>query len=250
MSFQTIYGVVFDLLGTLALTTRPVEAVRRQGVLRSVDFLRKQGLDLPYDEFVDAYIDALAFAERKSSVEQEEHLATDTLIFLLQFYNYSHVPGDLIRRAVDLTFAPDLETYALDPQAIPVLTSLRRREVRLGLLTNAQDDRSVQALVEHLGLVPHFDLIVTSAAAGERVRKPNREAWVPFLRAWDLEPHELVMVGDDLVEDVLGALNAGTWTIWLKRTSAGSELERAIRPDAIVTTLETVPAVIDRWEEE
>jgi len=223
--------------------------MREEGVAAAVRFLGEQGLALPQEEFHKAYLDALAFAERKSSVEQEEHLATDTLVFLLQFYGYVNLPAELIRQAVDYTFAPDLSAYEVDSAAFEVLEGLRRREMKLGLLVNSQDEPAELRLIEKLGLLPYFHDIVISAGHEERWRKPRREAWLSFVEKWDMQPHELVMVGDDLVEDILGALNAQMWTIWLRRHSAGSELERAIHPDAIITDLVDVITVIDRWEQ-
>ncbi len=248
VGFQTIYGVIFDLRETLALSTRPVAEIRREGVRRAVDFLIAQGMDLPREEFEQAYMEALQFAERKSSVEQQEHLASDTLVFLLQFYNYPHPSAELVQEAVRYTFEPDMDAYVVDPEAWSLLEHLHRREIKIGLLVNAQDDEAERRLVQHLGLAPYFDLIVTSAGQPDRPRKPNTRAWQPFIDAWDTRPHELVMVGDDLVEDILGALNARMWAIWVRRTSAGSELERAIRPDAAVNGLADVRQVLEEWE--
>lgn len=246
---QTLYGVVFDLTGTLTYLTRPEAELIQAGAIRAVDYLIAQGMSLPREEFTEKFIAARAFARHKSELEQEEHLATDTLAFLLQFYGYPKADRRLIRQAVDLAFAPEVEAHALYADARDTLEALRARGIRLGVLANAQDDRAVQRIVRRLGLDALIDLVVTSAGTEDRHRKPRPDAWALLWQAWDLLPYEMVMVGDDLVEDILGALNAQMWTIWVRRGAAGSELEQAIRPDATVTALAETPAVLQRWEE-
>lgn len=246
--FQTLYAVVFDLIGTLTLLEEAEDTLLRQGIQDALTFLRDAGVRVPEEEFAEKYLEALRFAARKSALEQEEHLATDTLTFLLQFYDYPRVPAETVVAAVDRVFRPWVEAQRLDPAARRVLRALRERGMRVGILANAQHDRAVRQVVARLGLSDLVDLVVTSGEEAERPRKPNPEAWRPFWEAWDVLPYEAVMVGDDLVEDILGALNAQMWTIWLKRRGAGSELERAIRPDAVVTDLADVVSVIDRWE--
>ncbi len=248
-TFQTLYGVIFDLTGTLTTLADTEEALLQVGVEEALTFLAEQGIRLPREEFREKYLEALKFAARKSSLEQEEHLATDTLTFLLQFYDYPHVPAEVVQAAVDLVFAPWVAAHRLHPKAHDVLRTLRRRGLRVGILANAQHDRAVRQVVSRLGLTEVVDLVVTSGEAAERPRKPNPAAWEPFWQAWDMLPYEAVMVGDDLVEDVLGALNAQMWTIWVRRRPAGSELERAIRPDAVVKDLPDVLGIIERWEQ-
>ncbi len=245
--FRTLYAVIFDLEGTLALLEGDEQSLLQVGIRSAVCFLREEGVDLP-EEFEDKYLEALKFAQRKSALEQEEHLATDTLVFLLQFYGHVNLDPGLIQRAVDVTFAPLVEAYVLDPEAEEVLRVLRAQGMRLGILTNAGDENVLGRLVHRLGLDALVDKVVTSVNTPGRARKPNMEAWAPFWDAWDVLPYEAVMVGDDLVEDILGGLNASMWTIWLRRAPAGSELERAIRPDATVARLGDVPAIIEGWE--
>ncbi len=248
--FQTLYGVIFDLLGTLTYLEEDERVLLRRGVQDALHFLQEQGIRLPQKEFSEKYLEALQFAARKSALEQEEHLATDTLTFLLQFYDYPRLDPGLVQAAVDRVFTPWVQAQRLHPGARDVLRTLRRRGMRVGILANAQHDRAVREVVVRLGLDEVVDLVVTSGEEAERPRKPNVAAWAPFWEAWDMFPYEAVMVGDDLVEDILGALNAQMWTVWVKRTSPGTELERAIRPDAVVADLAEVPTVIARWEDE
>ena len=249
MTFPTLYAVIFDLENTLTRLSDPVQTLRARGAAAATDVLIAAGLDLPREEFASKYAEALAFAERKSMLEQEEHLADDTLVFLLQFYGYPRPDPALVRRAVDATFAPFVDAQRLYEDALATLGRLRARGLRLGILTNAQDDAAARRVVARLGLDAAVDLVVTSAGMEGRHRKPAVEAWDPFWQAWDVLPYEAVMVGDDLVEDILGGLNAQMWTIWVRRAAAGSELERAIRPDAVARSLAEVPDIIARWEE-
>ncbi len=250
MTFRTLYAVIFDLGETLARLTESEDNLKREGAQAAAEFLIRSGMNLPREEFVDKYVEALNFAARKSMLEQEEHVASDTLVFLLQFYGYPRPDRAVIQEAVRRTFQPWVEAHVLDEDALSVLSALREQGLRLGILANGQDEAAVWEVVSRLGLDALVDAVMVSAGMEERPRKPNVTAWDPFWKAWDILPYEAVMVGDDLVEDILGGLNTGMWTIWLRRKPAGSELERAIQPDAVVTRLAEVPDVLERWETE
>ena len=86
--------------------------------------------DLP-DEFPHHLVEARRFAETKSDDEQEEHTADDALSFLLQFSNYpaSRMNEEVLRRAVDLFYAPEMTAWEPMPGAIDLLQRLARRRI-------------------------------------------------------------------------------------------------------------------------
>jgi FMN phosphatase YigB (HAD superfamily) len=79
------------------------------------------------------------------------------------------------------------------------------------------------------------------------MRKPNPALFEMVLRAWSLAPQDVVMVGDTLGADILGAQNAGIHQVWLT-TDADTPANRAhagtIIPEAVASTLAEVPSVL------
>jgi FMN phosphatase YigB (HAD superfamily) len=63
----------------------------------------------------------------------------------------------------------------------------------------------------------------------------------------EVKPDEAVMVGDTLTADILGAQNTGMYGIWITRRAHRPEnlnLKVSITPDAVIGTLDELPAAI------
>ena len=92
-----------------------------------------------------------------------------------------------------------------------------------------------------------FDKILTSA--GEGIRKPNPQIFQKLLDYWDLLPTQAAMVGDTLGADILGAKNAGIFSIWITRradTPANHAHGDTIHPDATIDALNELPGLLDQ----
>lgn len=123
------------------------------------------------------------------------------------------------------------------PDVLPALTGLAGR-YRLGLLSNGN------GYPERAGLAGVFDAVVFSAEHG--CEKPDPALYAIAARRVDIDPSALVMVGDSLPNDVVGAQRAGWCGIWLNR--AGSPPPDGVRPDATVTQLGELLPVLDRFD--
>jgi HAD superfamily hydrolase (TIGR01458 family) len=76
--------------------------------------------------------------------------------------------------------------------------------------------------------------------------KPTAAYFQAALRLLDLPPDRVAMVGDDIVNDVLGAQDAGITGI-LVRTGKFREIDLAVaEPDHVVDSLADVPALVAR----
>jgi HAD superfamily hydrolase (TIGR01549 family) len=80
----------------------------------------------------------------------------------------------------------------------------------LGLLAN-QLRESVDALSAR-GLRRHFRVLALSELVEHKKPEPGIFAWA--LREADCAPHEAVMVGDRIDNDIVPARRAGMWTVW------------------------------------
>ena len=81
---------------------------------------------------------------------------------------------------------------------------------------------------------------MVSCEAG--VAKPDPEIFARTLEALEVAPAAVVMVGDNLATDMLGANRAGVRAIWIRR--AGQPLTADVRPDATITTLDDLAALL------
>lgn len=89
------------------------------------------------------------------------------------------------------------------------------KDYQLLLLTNGSPDLQKTKLAITPELVSYFDKIVISGDFGKG--KPDPAIFEHALSLMSLTKEEVIMVGDNLMTDVLGANRAGIKTIWINR---------------------------------
>jgi len=125
------------------------------------------------------------------------------------------------------------------PETVTVLEKLHGR-YGLGLVTNTDGLAGMKTLrLKASGLENFFEAVVV---AGEDVaeKKPSP---VPFLHAAKLlnvKPNECLMIGDDPVNDVVGAKAAGMKAALLDPTRSKKS---PIKPDVIITNLTQILSI-------
>ncbi|MDQ1145650.1 putative hydrolase of the HAD superfamily [Bacillus sp. SORGH_AS 510] len=86
---------------------------------------------------------------------------------------------------------------------------------QLLLLTNGSPDLQNAKLAITPELIPYFDHIVISGDFGRG--KPDPSIFEHALSRMSLKKDEVLMVGDNLMTDILGANRAGIKTVWINR---------------------------------
>lgn len=128
------------------------------------------------------------------------------------------------------------------PEVEEVLKTLQE-SYQLALLTNGAADMQRDKIAgSHLE--PYFKTIVISGEVG--IGKPDPQIFRLALTPLAAQPSEAVMVGDSLFRDISGAQQTGIKAIWINRCGM-NEPEAAIIPDAQITSLTRLPAVLARW---
>ena len=165
------------------------------------------------------------------------------------------VDRDLPKRVPDETLSALLDAYArpvlqvppaVDDGARAALERLRAQGVALALLSNTMRSpgTTLRKLLEQFGLLDCFAHTTFSDEVG--VRKPAAEIFTLTLRALGVPPQAAVHVGDDAILDVHGARAAGMRVVQV--TNASLRALGAQRPDAVVTSLASLPDAIARLE--
>ncbi len=159
---------------------------------------------------------------------------------------FAHVTDAVIRSALDALFAVTQENWVLEEDALLTLKLLESAGYRMGLVSNAGDNRDVFQLVERFRIEPYFDFILTSAACS--YRKPHPRIFELALMHWSIPAQDTVMVGDTLEADILGAQNVGLYNIWIKRRARNLDVKPLIQPDFSVSTLLEIPQHLGRLD--
>jgi|JI10StandDraft_1071094.scaffolds.fasta_scaffold192329_2 HAD superfamily hydrolase (TIGR01509 family) len=249
-----VVGVIFDFDETIAVRTRPLDQLMAEGAALAAAYMRSTGMELA-DDIAHHIVEARRFGEEKSEEEQEEHLADDALSFLLQFVGYpiSRMDADVLQRAVDLLFAPEMTAWALRPGAVAALQSLQAAGLQVALLANHSCDRVFQRTVDYLKIRPFFDVCLSSSSV--EYRKPDIRFFELVLERWGALPHEVVVIGDSLKHDIAAGLELGALTVLaVGATSSQVELDNqllaaSVLPDAVIEELAQVPALVERWRD-
>ena len=251
-TLSLVRGVIFDFDQTLAELARPLADLMLEGAQSAAAYMRSTGMELP-DDFANNIVEARRFSEEKSEEEREEHIADDAMSFLLQFFGYpaSRMDPDVLRRAVDLFYAPEMTAWQLRPGVQEMLTALSAAGYSLALIANYNCDRVFQRIVDYLGLRPCFDVCLSSAAV--EFRKPDPRIFEIALTRWDALPYEIVVVGDSLRHDIGGGLETGALTVLVEGATTAQVahdntlVAGEIVPDARLSDLTQLPTLINAW---
>jgi putative hydrolase of the HAD superfamily len=161
--------------------------------------------------------------------------------------------GELFSRAgVELSQAL-LDTYfqaweqhtLTDPDAPEVLRELRRRGIKIGVLSNTMWPRDRHELIfSRDGILDLIDGAVYSSEIPWT--KPHPEAFRAAIAAVGAtRPQDCVYVGDRPFDDVHGAHQAGLRTVLVPHSDVPAYEGAA--PDAVIQRLADLIEVIDRW---
>ncbi|WP_203364453.1 HAD-IA family hydrolase [Bacillus sp. REN10] len=125
-------------------------------------------------------------------------------------------------------------------ETFQVLDTLKDKGYRLLLLTNGAPSLQLEKLTMTPELVPYFEHIVISGNVG--FGKPDPVIFEHALRLMDLSPQDVVMVGDNLSTDILGATRMKMDSVWIDHKD-GKHVEEA-KPTYTVNKLQELLGII------
>jgi putative hydrolase of the HAD superfamily len=230
LSFMAVRAVIFDWGGTLTPW---------HGVDRGALWQQACAPHFPADRAA-AVAAALLAAEDGCWARCESAHSSATLAHI---FSAAGVTGaeELIETYFE-QWAP--HTYT-DPDVAPLLRLLRERSIKVGVLSNTVWPRALHERVFHRdGVLELIDGAVYSSEIP--YTKPHPEAFLAAMAAIGVtDPASCVFVGDRPFDDIYGAGRVGMRTVFIPHSGlpafAGSV------PDAVISRLAELPALLDRW---
>lgn len=120
----------------------------------------------------------------------------------------------------------------LIPDAVPLLQTLHSLGSPIGVLSNGFREIQYRKM-DAAGLTPYIDLVVLSDDIG--INKPDPRIFdYAVSRTSEPNPGSHLIIGDNPLTDIAGALHAGWQAIWFDRTRSATPCPRGA---AHVTTL-------------
>lgn len=237
-----LQAILFDLGDTLMYSANAWPPVFERAGQALAHSLCLNGLPLNCETFGAEFRQKL----EEYYVDRDRHLfelsTTAVLEQLLAEKGCKNVAEQTLRAALDDFYAITQQNWLLEADATSTLAELQSAGYRLGLVSNAGDNRDVFQLVEKFGIEPYFDFVLTSAACS--YRKPHPRIFELALAHWGYMPDQAAMVGDRLDADVGGSKMLGMFSIWIKRR-ARNQTPGPTPPDAIVETLSAIPPLLN-----
>ena len=167
-----------------------------------------------------------------------------------QMVNLKEVRLMAFRRTLDFVGASDAsfatrlnDTYVrhrfedvrLYDDVMPTFAALSPHFV-IGLISNAN------SYPKHCGLEDVFRFALFAHECG--FEKPDPGMFDIAMKQTDCSKDAFIHVGNSLEDEVVGARKAGIKSVWLNRN--GAENTSGIKPDAVISTLCELPALLER----
>jgi len=232
--------VLFDLGNTLLYSPATWQPIFERANNAMLNVLLQNGVELERTQFL---VEIQSHLNEYYAQREEDYKERTWMVSLREFLaakGYTDISDPILRAALDAFFAVTQTNWVIEEDATPTLQRLKENGFRLGLVSNAADDKNVQQLVDCWGLRPYFEFIITSAACG--VRKPRPEIFQLALDHFNSHPKKTAMIGDTPIADIQGANRMGIYSIWIKRRAV--KTASAFPPRAIIERLEELPDLL------
>ncbi|MCD6547642.1 MAG: TIGR02253 family HAD-type hydrolase [Nanoarchaeota archaeon] len=205
---------------------------------------------------VAAMIDAGLKVSRKKIISEIDKIYREKGI------EYQKVFDDLLKRLIGKVdykiLASGISAYRkiknahLDPYptVIPTLTKLLKKGYKLGIISDAPKlqiwTRLCDTKLQHF-----FDFVIS---AEDTKKKPSTLPFRYALKELKLKPHEVLMVGDSIEKDIIGAKKIGMKTalarygkvkekiVGVKRTKEKID----VKPDFVLTKFEDILKIVEK----
>jgi putative hydrolase of the HAD superfamily len=216
-----VKAIVFDAVGTLIYADPPVAEVYHLAGWQ-------HGSELSRDEVARRFRAAFTQSEagedltRPATSESHERQRWQQIVATV-FDDVPDPGGPLFRQLLQHFAQP--EHWRMFDDAAAVLDELAGRGIRLAIASNF--DRRLHSICHGHAPLRRCERCFISSEVGHP--KPDRRFFAAIESQLGLSPAELLLVGDDWTNDILGARAAGWQTVWLSRKASPPAAEPQVR---------------------
>jgi len=215
-----IKAVFFDWFHTVALFDPPRENLQCQA-------LQEFGIELPPDRLSqglliadkDWFIEDNRSRIKDRSREEQLEVALRYEEIVLRTAGASASRELLIKVIEKINQLHQGITFVLFDDVLPTVKTLKKRQLVMGLISNATQD--MLSVYKKLGLEPYLDFVVNSQEVG--CNKPAAPIFLAALEKAGVEASEAIHVGDQYELDVVGAQGVGIKPILIDRFDVSPE---------------------------
>lgn len=232
---KNIKGIIFDYGGTIDTNGT------HWGKLLEEEY-RKAGTNISTELFREAYVYAERALAKAPIITPCDtfHTLLDKKTTLQAQYLAQHnatITTEQRETITNSSYQRVLDTLATT-RAIVERLSMR---YPLVLVTNFYGNMPV--VLKEFSLDKYFPHIIESSVVG--LRKPSPALFALGVKALNLQPEEILVIGDSYRKDIYPALTLGCKAVWLKNICWEEEpIQEGASPCAIISSLEELPTLI------
>jgi FMN phosphatase YigB (HAD superfamily) len=248
-SSPPIEAIVFDLDDTLIDWAQPTvtrEDFYQPRIAAIHSHVSLLGHRLPpVDEFFQIVDEAITIAWTEAKKNWEIPSIGDVLclVFVNLGLDVGQIDINEVLRVFDWQPRPGVILFS---DTIPVLQELRRRDYKIGMVTNSflpmwMRDSELQAY----GLMEYLDVRISAADVG--FLKPHPQIYQKLLDQLQTEPARTVFVGDRPGNDIAGANEVGLISVLMSPPHLDRDLN-GVEPDYTISSLSELLPILDKLE--
>jgi FMN phosphatase YigB (HAD superfamily) len=148
VTLGAIRGVIFDLGHTLMYLDAKWPEVLERGTVDLAAFLDTQDIKLNGRAFANALLEQRSEGFARAKKTLREVTAEESMRRTFACFGIADPGPALVAGAIDAFFAYEKSLWLAYPAALSVLQGLAGCQLRLGLFSNATDERFIQSLVD------------------------------------------------------------------------------------------------------
>ncbi len=226
-------AVLFDLDNTL-YDYKPVHKKSMQEVYKYL----KNKLNISYRKFTELYNLSKKEIHRELSGTASSHnriLYFQRLIEKIQ----GTVEPSIILRLYEIYWGTTLKNMKLRKGVLSTLKELKKMNIKILIVSDLTTHIQLRK-IHALKITKYIDYLVTSEEAGSE--KPHSIMFLLALNKINMLPKEVIMVGDNKINDVEGANSVGIDTILIGKKETKKNKKDFSRPDF---TIKNIPKVLN-----
>jgi len=237
-----IKAVFFDIGNTLVTSD---DFMQNKALGVNQELLKSIGHNFSTKELKEAHRKAVEYTTIKYRGSSKVHEKGLFMSVMCKFLGLD-IGREVINKLHEEFQKRRLESYKLRPHTKTILSFLKNK-YKLAIISNGSID-GINRVIDMFDLRKYFDLIIISEEIGK-----EKSTTIPIKVALDklgLKPDEVIMIGDRIDEDVLGAKKLGmisihhNYGLWKDVNYSGED----VKPDFIINKLSELRDIIEKLE--